>query len=145
MLHPFEASSADHSTVLQHCCLALITVLSLKCFIYSILLSLTEIICISQLCSIKVTGFVMGKHVCIIDSRRQEGANNYQFLLSKSSWGWNVLLNVPARLSDTYIKLSKILSFGTNFIDFFFFLIWNKKKQIYNIHWTFLQSFRNWF
>lgn len=66
-----------------------------------------------------MTGFVMGKHVCIIDSKRQEGANNYQFLLSKSIWGWNALLNVPARLSDIYTKFSKNLSFGTNLIDFF--------------------------
>lgn len=49
MLNPFEASSAQHSTVLRHCCLALITVLSQKCFIYSPLLSLAKIICISQI------------------------------------------------------------------------------------------------
>lgn len=66
-----------------------------------------------------MTGFVMGKHVCIIDSKRQEGANNYQFLLSKSSWGWNALLNVPARLSDIYIKFSKNRSFWINLEDFF--------------------------
>lgn len=41
-----------------------------------------------------------------------------------------MLLNVPARLSDTYIKLSKILSFGTNFIDFFFFNMEQKNKSI---------------
>lgn len=41
-----------------------------------------------------------------------------------------MLLNVPARLSDTYIKLSKILSFGTNFIDFFFNMEQKKNKSI---------------
>lgn len=44
-----EARSAEHSSASRRCCLVLITVLSKKCFIYSRLPSLPEIIRISQI------------------------------------------------------------------------------------------------
>lgn len=49
MLPLFEARSAEHSIALCWCCLVLIAGLSEKCFTYSRLLSLSEIIRLSQI------------------------------------------------------------------------------------------------